>query len=139
MADIAETQQSELVRITDASETNIVKVSPEGELAVSNFANINFVDANKTASTTEILACAGVSNLANRKTLVIYNRGSQDIYYGTTGVDDTTGIIIAKDELVNFSVGENVEIYIVTKTGNSTVTIQEFSSDRDWETPVVPK
>lgn len=127
MSDILETQQSELVRITDSTESNIVKVSPEGELAVSNFANIAFVDANKTINTTESLASAGVANLANRKTLVIFNRGAQSIYYGTTGVDDIIGIEIAKDELISFSVGEAIDIYIVTKTGTSSVTIQEFS------------
>ena len=127
MADLLETQQSELVRITNADETNIVKVSPEGELAVSNFANIDFQDANKTVTTTQILAAASTSNLANRKSLVVFNRGSSSIYYGSTGVTDTTGIEIAKDELVSFTVGENINIYLVTKTGTATVTIQEFS------------
>ena len=67
------------------------------------------------------------SNLPNRKSLVIYNRGAQEVYYGTTGVDDTTGIVIEKDELIILAVGDGVNIYLVTKTGNATVTIQEFA------------
>ena len=131
MADLTEAQASQSTKLIGAdssgNETNYVNVTPEGEIKTSNFANLDFQDANKSVSTTEILASVGVSNLANRKTLVIFNRGSQTIFYGTTGVSDITGIAIEKDELITFSVGENVNIYLVTKTGNSTVTIQEFA------------
>jgi hypothetical protein len=111
----------------DGTETNYVNVTAEGEIKTSNFANVAFVDANITVSTTEILASATGTNLANRKTLVIFNRGNRVIYYGTTGVSSTTGIAIQADELISFDIGENINIYLVTSNGTSSVTIQEFS------------
>jgi len=132
MADLTEKQAGGSTKIVGADpvtgeESFFAEVTSEGELKISSFANVSFIDGNKTINTTESLAAVGGSNLANRKSLVIYNRGSQEVYYGTTGVDDTTGIVIEKDELITLAVGENVNIYLVTKTGNSTVTIQEFA------------
>lgn len=106
---------------------NKLEITAEGEAKISSFANVSFVTANKTATTTELLVNVSGTNLANRKSVVVYNRGAQDIYYGPTGVDDTTGVVISKDELVAFEVGDSINLYIVTKTGTATVTIQEFA------------
>lgn len=106
---------------------NKAEVTGEGEIKISSFANVTFSSGNRTASTTEIVANVSGTNLGNRKSLVIFNRGAQDIYYGVSGVNDTNGIPILKDEVVSLAVGENIDIYIVTKTGNATVTIQEFA------------
>lgn len=127
MADLTFTEASQPINIVGADETNVAKVSDQGELFVSNFANVTLVDATKTITTTESLAAVGGSNLANRKSLVIYNRGAQDVFYGTTGVDDTTGIPIIKDEIITLAIGENVSVYLVTKTGTASVTFQEFA------------
>lgn len=106
---------------------NAAEVTAEGEVKISSFANLSFVDGNRTINTTEIVANVSGTNLANRKSLIIYNRGAQDIFYGTTGVSDTTGIAIAKEEVVSLEIGENINIYLVTKTGVATATIQEFA------------
>lgn len=132
MGDLTEKQSGGTTKIVGAdpntgAESFFAEVTSEGELKISSFANVDFQDANKTITTTESLAAVGGSNLINRKSVVIYNRGAQAIYYGTTGVDDTTGIVVEKDELIELQVGDSIDIYLVTKTGNATVTIQEFS------------
>ena len=131
MADLDESQSSQSVKLigagSDGIETNYVDVTAEGEIKTSSFANVAFLDANISVSTTEILANVAGTNLPNRKTLVIFNRGNREIFYGTTGVSSTTGIAIQVDELITFDVGENINIYLITNNGTSTVTIQEFS------------
>ena len=111
----------------NGTETNFLGINDEGEIKVSSFPNISYVSIVKPVSTTEVLASVGASNLTGRKTLTIYNKGSQDIYYGPSGVTDLTGIPIFKDEILNIDVGDNVEIFLITKTGTSDVVIQEFS------------
>lgn len=132
MADLTEKQAGGTTKIVGADpstgqETFWADVTAEGEIKISSFANVTFIDGNKTINTTESLASVGVSNLANRKSVVIFNRGGQTIYYGTTGVDDTTGIAIEKDEVIELELGDSIMVYLVTKTGSSTVTIQEFA------------
>jgi len=131
LADLDESQSSQSVKLigagSDGIETNYVDVTAEGEIKTSSFANVAFLDANISVSTTEILASVAGTNLPNRKTLVIFNRGNREIFYGTTGVSSTTGIAIQVDELITFDVGENINIYLITNNGTSTVTIQEFS------------
>ena len=133
MADLSKKDAASTQKLIGADpntgvETFYVNVSNEGEIKTANFANVDFQDANKTVTGTQQLAAVGGSNLANRKSLVIFNREGDEIYYGTSGVDDTNGIEIAETELITLLVGENIDIYIATKSGGTaTVTIQEFS------------
>ena len=133
MGDLTEKQAGGTTKIVgadpDTGEENFfAEVTSEGELKISSFANVDFQDVNKAASGTEILAAVGGSNLTNRKSLIIYNRVGDAIYYGTTGVGETTGIEIEEGELITLLVGDNIDIYIATKAGGSaTVTLQEFS------------
>lgn len=131
MADIIEKNASQAVKLVGSdqsgNETNYLNVTSEGEIKISNFANISFLAANKNITATESLASVGGSNLANRKTLVIFNRGGQTVYYGPSGVTDLTGIAIEKDELISLPFGDNINVYLITKTGTSTVTIQELA------------
>jgi len=116
-----------IVVLVDEVTGNTVGITNEREIKISSFANQLFIDGNKTITTTEDIAAVGASNLTNRKSVVIYNRGGEDVYYGTTGVADTTGIVIIKDELVELQIGDNINVYLITKAGTATVTIQEFS------------
>lgn len=131
MGDLSEKDASGTFKLVgsdqNGNETNYLNVTNEGEVKISNFANVSFIAANKNVSTTESLASVGGSNLSNRKTLVIFNRGGQTIYYGPSGVTDLTGIAIEKDELISLPFGEAINVYLITKTGTSTVTIQELS------------
>ena len=116
-----------VVVIRNSSGLNTVDVTDQGEIKISSFANVDFQDAVKVINTTQTLASVGGSNLSGRKSVVIFNKGGQTVYYGTTGVNDLSGIAIEKDELIELEVGDNIEIYIVTKTGNASVIIQEFA------------
>lgn len=132
MADLTEAEASGSTKLigadpTTGAETNFADVTAEGELKISSFANVTFADANRTITTTELLANVSGSNLANRKSLIVFNRGTSDVFYGTTGVSDTTGIAVVKDEILTLLVGDNIDVFLVTKTGSSTVTIQEFA------------
>lgn len=128
MADLSGDQASQDVNIVDPNNGNIVGVSSDGEMRVANFANIQFISAAKTVNTTASLLAVGGANLANRKSVVVFNRGTQDMYYGTAAVtDETNGIPIPKDSQAVFQVGENINIYIVTKTGTSDIIVQEFA------------
>lgn len=128
MGDVSHKKSSGITRIVGDNEDNIAKVSPEGEIYVNNFANVSFITAPKTVNTTASLLAVGVSNLTARKSVVVYNRGAQDIYYGdATVTDETDGIPIPKDGQAVFQVGENIDIYVVTKTGTSNIIVQEFA------------
>ena len=131
MADITEKQASQSIKLVGSdltgTETNYLDVTSEGEIKVASFPNVSYLTGLKTASTTELLVSVGGANLVSRKTLTIYNKGAQDVYFGPTGVTDTTGIPIIKDEAVTMDVGDNVHVYIVTKTGTTSVVIQEYS------------
>lgn len=132
MGDLTEKQAGGTTKIIGADpntgeESFFAEVTSEGELKISSFANVTFITDVKSYGTTPTLACVGVANLANRKSLVIYNRGPQEIYYGDSGVNQNNGIIIEKDELVELQLGENIQIYLTTKTGTSQVIIQEFA------------
>ena len=132
MADLTEKEAGGTTKIIGANpstgqETNFADVTSEGELKISSFANVDFQDVVKTVSTFEIKASVGASNLSNRKTLLIVNKGAQDVFYGTTGVSSTTGAVIEKDETINIDVGDNIDIFLVTAASTSDVVIQEFS------------
>ena len=117
-----------IVNICDPVTGNCVNVTPEGEIKISSFANIDYKSVNKNITTTEKLASVGVSNLAGRKELNIFNKGAQTIFYGPTGVTDVTGTPIEKDEVASFdNHGDNINIFLVTKTGTATVIIEELS------------
>ena len=132
MGDLTNLERAGSTKIAGADpntgeETFFADVTSEGELKISSFANVDFQDVVKSVSTTEILASVGVSNLANRKSLVIFNQGPQTVFYGTTGVMAATGIAIDKDETIVLQVGDNINIFLVTDSSTADVTIQEFS------------
>lgn len=107
---------------------NILEITSEGEAKISSFANVSFVAGDKTVSTTESLASVGVSNLANRKSIKIINRGNKAIYFGPTGLSDSAlSDELLSGESVTLAVGDNIDIYYLTKTGTSTVTVWEFA------------
>lgn len=128
MADIPGNQAAQDVSIVDPNSGNTVGVSSDGEMRVANFANISFITTTKVVTTTPILLAVGGSNLPNRKSVVVHVRGPADIYYGDNSViDETNGIPIIKDSTATFLIGENISIYVVTKSGSSNLIIQEFA------------
>lgn len=131
MADLTEQQAGGTTKVIGSdltgNETNFLGITDEGELKVASFPNLSYISSVKTINTIESIGAVGVSNLSNRKSLSIYNKGAQDIYYGPTGVTDTTGIPIFKDEVLSLDIGDGVDLYLVTKTGSATVIVQEFA------------
>jgi len=132
MADLSNLEASQAVKIAGAvpstgTETFFADVTSEGELKISSFANVSYAAVLKTVTTVQSLASVGVSNLANRKGLVIYNKGAQSIYYGPTGVTAATGIPVLKDEIVVLGYGQNINVYVLTSTSTADVIYQEYA------------
>ena len=132
MADLDKKNSSTTVRIVGAdnitgAETNFADVTGEGEIKISSFANVDFQDSTKTITTTQSLLAVGVSNLANRKSVALFNKGAQTVYYGTTGVTSSTGIAVEKDEFLELAIGDNIDVYLVTGSASASVVIQEFA------------
>lgn len=132
MADLSDLNAASSAKIVGADpstgvETYFANVTSEGELKISSFANVTFDVAVKTISSSQTLASVGVSNMTNRKSLVIFNKGAQPVYYGKTGVTTTNGIPILKDETLVIGVGQNINIYLITASSTSDVIIQEFA------------
>jgi len=75
--------------------------------------------------TSAVLAAIGASNLVGRKSLGIYNNGDFTIYYGGLGVLTSTGIPIKKSSFVSLSVGDAVDIYLVSANPNIDVRLTE--------------
>jgi hypothetical protein len=133
MADLNSLEASQSVKIAGANpttgeETFFADVTSEGELKISSFANVSYAAAQKVVNTTPQIAAVGGSNLANRKGLFLYNKGSQIVYYGPSGATVTTGAVpILKDEAASLAFGDNVDVYVFTTTSNADLVIQEFA------------
>lgn len=85
-----------------------------------------FTPANKTVDTTAggIILAAGASNLSGRNFLKFQPEGT--IFIGATGVTASTGIRIAKNQIVTFVLeNDTVDIFAITNAGSTTVRLWE--------------
>ena len=122
------TLEGDKFELTTGDKTAVsIILHQDKDVRVSNFANTDFQDAAKSVTTAEILAAVGASNLTDRRSLIIFNNGSQTVYYGTTGVTSNNGVPIERGEVVTLLVGDTIDIFIATGAGSADVVIQEFS------------
>jgi len=98
----------------------------------SDVVNISYVSAKITVSTSQVEAKVGGSRLTNRQELLIYNGGTETIYYGPsgvtvagTGVND--GIPIKGQQVLNIQIGDQIALYLIASNANTSVIIQELS------------
>lgn len=89
--------------------------------------NDAYIAADVPVSTTQVLLKAGVSILANRKTLILYNRSGANIFIGPSGVNSTTGIRLTTNQMITLNVGPNINIYGITSTGTCNLIVQELA------------
>lgn len=115
MADIGETQQSEVVRIANPDESNLVEVSANKDLFSEDVTRTDGVQGAITLGTTAIEVKVGASKLVNRKSVTVYNNSNKTIYWGyTSGVTTATGTPITKDGFAAWSRQADKSIYIIS-------------------------
>ena len=73
------------------------------------------------------MAAVGVSNLDRRQELVVYNKSTNTIYYGPTGVTTANGTPIVAKGTLNIQLGDQLNLYIIAGEAGNDVIISEFS------------
>lgn len=131
MADLTELQAAGIVKVvgSDSSglETNPVRATPSGDLAVTDVCNTAGLYKNLSVSTTPLELKVGVSALTNRKVATALPMDGT-IYYGyNSSVTASTGTPIFTKQHAEFLFTENVTIYLVAATGTVDVRITEGS------------
>lgn len=131
MSDLTDLQAAQTVKIagasTSGSETNFVNATVNGDLKAADILNVSVAQAvlvvNQAASPVEVKA--GVSRLANRKSVLIQAQGSNIVYGFTSG---SQPFLLPNGTTVTLAVGDGVEVWIDrTSNGNVNVAIAEFA------------
>jgi hypothetical protein len=86
-----------------------------------------YIAVSLNVTTTQVHLKVGATQLIGRETLIVYNRGSQAIYVGPSGVTTTTGIRLTSNQMLTLNVGEGISVFAVTNSGSADVTIQELA------------
>lgn len=94
---------------------------------LSDVTNDAYVSGSLSVTSTPVEAKVGAQRLSGRELLYIEHRGGGDVYYGPSGVTDATGAKLAKNQFTFLPVGSGIPVFLVTKSGNATVIVQEFA------------
>lgn len=98
------------------------------QLHVTDRANDNGIYGAISVGTTATAAKVGGSNLANRKTLTVFNNGSQSVYWGySNAVTISNGTPIFKNQTVTFDHGPNITIWLIAPSGTQDVRVGEIA------------
>ncbi len=80
-----------------------------------------------SVSTTQVEAKVSGSRLSKRQSIILYNKGSDSVYYGPTGVTATTGARLFKFQKIKYMIGD-MGLYLICDTGDSAdVVVQELA------------
>lgn len=97
----------------------------EGSLKVVDIPNIAVVAAAVTVTTSATALPASAA--ANRRSIVIQNRGNNPIFVGPSGVTTASGIEIPKGGSYEAEAGPTVAFYGITATGTADIRVLELS------------
>jgi len=89
----------------------------------------SYISTVITVGTSQVQACVGGSNLANRQEIIIYNDSLATIYYGPSGVTTTgatKGIPIAPGGFVNLPFGTDIGLFLIAGSASNSVIVQEL-------------
>jgi len=126
LADISDLQQSEVVRITNESETQVVGVTSEGEITSIDGIRNQGVNGSLTVGTSAVEVKVGAQNLANRKVVSIHNFSNRTIFWGySNSVTVANGTPILRDDFVALGVSDNVSIWLISDTAGLDIRITE--------------
>lgn len=98
----------------------------------SDVVNTSYISAKITVSTSQVEAKVGGSRLSGRQELIIYNGGTETIYYGPSGVTvlgtgANDGIPIKGQQILNIQIGDQLPLYLIAAENNTSVIVQELS------------
>lgn len=94
--------------------------------AVADVLNNNGVQGTLTVGTTAVEVRVGTSRLENRKSVTLYNSSNNTIYWGyTSGVTVSNGTPIARNQYVEWSIGDQLPIFVIAATTGNVVRITE--------------
>lgn len=120
MADIDETQQSEVVRITGDDENNVVTVNDIQELSVNDTPQQG-LSAVLTLTTTAQELKVGATALANRKTIEMQALDKNVKW----GYNTNCEFDLFKNQFFALPCGENCKLYLKASVGTSSVAVGE--------------
>lgn len=125
MADLTENQSSQSVKISGASsagsESYFVDASATNDLFTTDTLKAGGTQGALTVGTIAVEVKVGVSQLANRKHVTLYNNSNSVIYWGLdSGVTTSTGTPIQKGEMIPWSASTATIYVIAGSAGNDT-------------------
>lgn len=88
--------------------------------------NNNYVSASINITTSASELKAGVSRLEGRQNIIIFNKGTNTIYIGPSGVTSTTGIPVEANQMFSYPFGDRIAVYALTSSDSSVVIVQEI-------------
>lgn len=112
-------------QLADNSFTNI-RASANSDLGVVDTLMSGGSQGALTVGTSAVLAAVSGTNLANRKSLTVYNNGAVLIYWGfTNAVTTSTGTPIVPGQLAIFGVRDSTNIYLISGTASQNTRLTE--------------
>lgn len=94
--------------------------------AVADVLNSSGVQGTLTVGTSAIEVRVGSTRLENRKSVTLYNSSNNTIYWGyTSGVTTSNGTPIAKNQYIEWSIGDQLPIYVIAASSGNVVRITE--------------
>ena len=113
-------------RRADATYDNL-QLTNNNELRTADFINTGAAFGPLTVGVTAVAVNLG-ANLANRKSLTIYNNGTVTIYWGPANtVTVSTGMPIPRGASVSIDAGFPITIYLISGTASQNVRFVEFA------------
>jgi hypothetical protein len=132
MADLSDINASQSVKIIGANtsgvETTPVNASSNGDIQSSDLLLGPGVQSALTVGTSAVELIVGVSPLANRKLITLFNNSNSTIYWGyTNSVTTVTGTPIFKDQFVSWDMSDktNAKIFLIAGSASNNTRITE--------------
>lgn len=96
------------------SDGNLVSQTNRLPVTSVDYLESLMVNGAKTVGTTQVLAAVNADNFASRKSLLIYNNGTVNVYYGGTGVTVANGAPIRPQGTASFNLGPDISVFLIS-------------------------
>lgn len=111
--------------ITGNSTTDTIDFTATAK--ITGVASVAYLTGTVTVGTTEVEAKVGGSALSGRISVRIYNRSSNTIFFGPTGLTTTTGEDLAPGQSVELRLAASPGLFLIAAGAGNTVVVQELS------------
>lgn len=106
----------------------LTRVGIEVEKSVASAgANNSAASSVKVITTSTVVACAGASNLADRKVVMLEARTSRIHWSFDPAFSATDGHALSPHAIVSIPVGDGINVYVRATSGNNDLIISEAS------------